>query len=271
MRKRVIGLAGFALLLMSGAPRAAPPGDPLIVYAAGSTRGALAAALAAYEKRTGVHVSLQTGPAGLMLERIEAGEPADLFVSANRAFPERLAKEGKGAPVRLFARNSLCVRALPAVGLTSMNLMDRMLDPRFAIGTSTPKVDPAGDYAWALFERIDRLRPGSGAVLKAKAKIISGGRTPAVTPAPTSAAAAMQEKGVDMTIGYCSITSADADTGIDRVAVPVELVEPIDYGMTVLASPSDARRHAAALALEQALEGGEAQRIISDFGFSSAR
>jgi ABC-type molybdate transport system substrate-binding protein len=36
---------------------------------------------------------------------------------------------------------------------------DIMLDPAVRLITSTPKADPAGDYAEAIFAKIDATRP----------------------------------------------------------------------------------------------------------------
>ena len=44
----------------------------------------------------------------------------------------------------MFARNRLCALAVPKVGLTSANFIDRLLDPTVKLGTSTPKADPSG-------------------------------------------------------------------------------------------------------------------------------
>jgi ABC-type molybdate transport system substrate-binding protein len=51
-----------------------------------------------------------------------------------------------------------------------------MLDPNLKLGTSTPKADPAGDYTWAMFAKADALRPGSRALLEAKAVQLMSGR-----------------------------------------------------------------------------------------------
>ena len=89
--------------------------------------------------------------------------------------PQSLAKDGKLRPVVLFARNRLCALAGPKAGVTTANLLDRMLDATVVLGTSTPKADPSGDYAWQLFEKAETLRPGSFAALSAKAKKLTGG------------------------------------------------------------------------------------------------
>ena len=46
-------------------------------------------------------------------------------------------------------------------GVTTKNLLERMLHPAVKLGTSTPRADPSGDYAWEIFKRSDRVQPGS--------------------------------------------------------------------------------------------------------------
>ncbi|WP_454884332.1 substrate-binding domain-containing protein [Sphingomonas oryzagri] len=259
-------LVAFAL---APATMAAPPSGPtLSVYAAGSMTGALGTMLKRYTAETGEPVTLRTGPAGLMLDRIEAGDPADLFVSANMAHPQRLTAEGKATATMVFARNRLCVAALPSVGLTSANMLERLLDPRVRIGTSTPKADPGGDYAWALFDRADAVRPGAGAILKAKARQIVGGRIETPAPAPKlTAAQAMEKHQVDVTIGYCSSHETEADPSVVKVEVPPALAVPVDYGMTVMTTSRDAARREAALRLGIYLMSSEAQQAMVPYGF----
>jgi PBP superfamily domain len=112
--------------------------------------------------------------------RILRGE-ADVFASANMEHPEALARAGKVGPVVMFARNRLCALARPEVGVTADTLLDRLLDPAVTLGTSTPRADPSGDYAWEVFRRAEALRPGSQARLEAKARQLVGG--PASPPA----------------------------------------------------------------------------------------
>jgi molybdate transport system substrate-binding protein len=38
--------------------------------------------------------------------------------------------------------------AAAGLGVTPTSLLDRMLDSSVKLGTSTPKADPSGDYAW---------------------------------------------------------------------------------------------------------------------------
>jgi molybdate transport system substrate-binding protein len=88
--KRLHVLPLAAVLLTGSAASAQTVPGPLVVYSAGSMTGALGAMLKRYTAETGQQTDLHTGPAGLMRERIEAGDKVDLFVSANMAHPQKL-------------------------------------------------------------------------------------------------------------------------------------------------------------------------------------
>ena len=155
------------LLVMAVTPAWAGPAVSL--YAAGSPTGALGEAARAYAAASGVEVATRFGPSGQMRERIEAGEAATIFASADLGHPRRLAAAGKAGPVVIFARNRLCAMARPGLDTSSDRLLDTMLDPAVKLGTSTPGNDPSGDYAWAVFAKAEAITPGTRAALKAKA------------------------------------------------------------------------------------------------------
>src|SRR5262249_51166489 len=131
-------------------------------------------------------VATAFGPSGLLRERIEKGESAAVFASADVDHPQTLWRAGRSGPPIVFARNRLCALAAPGVDVTPETLLDRMLDPKLKLGTSTPKADPSGDYAWQLFEKADKIRPGAFATLDAKAlKLVGGSSTPQPPPGRT--------------------------------------------------------------------------------------
>ncbi|MCZ8285269.1 MAG: molybdate ABC transporter substrate-binding protein, partial [Bacteroidia bacterium] len=136
---------------------------PLRVYAAGSLREALTEVARAYETRMGVKTQLTFGASGLLRERIEKGEPAQVFASADTQHPERLfaAAGSAWAQPTLFVRNQLCALAVPQLNADSGKLLALMLDPAVKLGTSTPKADPSGDYAWEVFRKAEALKPGA--------------------------------------------------------------------------------------------------------------
>ena len=76
-----------ALLALSTTPAMA---DDLTLFAAGSLKAALTDVVAGYGEATGTAVATRFGPSGLMRERIEGGETAHVFASANMRHPMTL-------------------------------------------------------------------------------------------------------------------------------------------------------------------------------------
>jgi len=64
---------------------------------------ALTEAGSAYREQTGISVGGTFGASGLLRERIEMGEPAEVFASANMEHPQALERAGRAGPVKLFA------------------------------------------------------------------------------------------------------------------------------------------------------------------------
>ena len=148
------------------------------VYAAGSLRAALGDAAREFEAaQPGKPLRFTFGAAGLLKDRLLAGEPADVYASANLDHPEMLHRAGRSGPVRRFARNALCALVAPGVDVTSADLVQRMLDPAVKLGTSTPLADPSGDYAWQLFERIEQSGV-TGAFDRRRRAVVTPDRSP---------------------------------------------------------------------------------------------
>jgi ABC-type molybdate transport system substrate-binding protein len=80
------------------------------------------------------------------------------------ANPQALAAAKKSSPVVLFARNRLCALVRPGLDVSSATLLDRILAADVKLATSTPRADPSGDYAWEVFRKADKLKPGSFAI-----------------------------------------------------------------------------------------------------------
>ncbi len=124
-------------------------------------------------------VKAQFGSSGLLRERLERGEPGGVYAYADLGNPLALAKAGKAAPVVLFARNRLCAAVWRGLQVALATALATMLTPDIKLGTSTPRNDPAGDYAWQLFAKSDQVQPGAGLALEAEAlKLTRAGDSP---------------------------------------------------------------------------------------------
>jgi ABC-type molybdate transport system substrate-binding protein len=265
---RAAGLG--ALLLVAIASAAAPAcsrADPVEILAAGSLRGVVSD-LAAAGSAVGIEVQADFGGSGLLRERIENGAKADLFLSADLGSPRKLeALKRTVLPVIAFARNRMCVVSRRSAGVTQQNLVDRLLAKGVRVKTSTPMADPSGDYAWAIFDRIEAARPGAGATLKAKAQANMTATAPPTAPGQSAAAALFAAGLIDMSITYCS-----ASTGLEKeipdlasLEVPAALDPHPVYGLAVLSARPEVLRLALLLLSEkgQALVAGNGLVALS--------
>lgn len=134
--------------------------EPLRLHAAGSLRGAMTEIAQSFTAAAGPRVTTTFGASGLLRERIEKGEDADVFASADVGNAQSLAQSGRAEAPVVFARNRLCALVAPGIDVTPDTLLDRFLDTRIKLGTSTPKADPSGDYAWQLFKKAEKIRAG---------------------------------------------------------------------------------------------------------------
>jgi len=208
--------------------------EPVRLYAAGSLRAALDEVARAFHE---AKVEAVYGASGLLRERIVKGEPAEVFASANMEHPQALEQAGRGGPVKLFARNRLCALTSPSLSVDGENLLDRMLDPSVKLGTSTPKADPSGDYAWALFEKAENVRPGAFQKLSDKAlKLVGGPDSPQAPPNRSVYGMLLSEGKADLFLTYCTAArQAQAENPALRIVeVPAALAVGADYGLTVL-------------------------------------
>lgn len=242
-------------------------GDPVQVYAAGSLRDALIEIARDHEARTGQKVVLTFAASGLLRERIEQGAPAQVFASADTKHPQRLANQGQWQAPVVFTRNTLCALAQGAVAVTSDTLLSTMLQPQLRLGISTPKADPAGDYAWALFQKADALQAGATARLETKALQLTGGAQSAQAPAGRNTYAwVMEQNRADVFLTYCTnAVAARAEVpSLQVVAVPEALQVGAAYGLTVRAgAPAQAQ------AFAQAVLQPPAQAVFRRLGFAA--
>ncbi len=223
---------------------------------------------AAYESATGQKVQAKFGPSGTLKDQIAAGAAAAVFASANMEHPQALAAAGKSGPVVLFARNRLCALVRPGLQVTADTLLEQMLDPGTKLGTSTPRADPSGDYAWEVFHKADAIKSGAAAALERKALQLTGG--PASAPPPPGRALYgwhVAEGRADIFLTYCTnaLEAQKQNPGQQIVALPAALAVGADYGLTVLdGAPPQAYRFA------MYILSADGQRILAAHGFGSS-
>jgi len=268
---RRLGGVMAGLALSAGACAQAPKAlDALEVYAAGSLRAALDEVARAFEQTQGSRVAMSYGASGLLKDRIVAGATPQVFASANMEHPQALVATGKATAVTPFTRNALCVLATPAFSLQGKSLAQRLLDAEVRVGTSTPRADPSGDYAFTMFELMESTgAAGAGAAdaLKRKALQLTGGPNSPKPPAGRSVYGELVATGqADAFITYCTNASAARreQPTLQVLAVPAAVNVSALYGL-VLLNPATSLAQAYA----SFLLGPQGQSVLASHGFSA--
>jgi molybdate transport system substrate-binding protein len=235
----------FAVALCLAASASASRADPARVYAAGSLIAPVKQAIKAAGLDASQVADPVFGPSGGLRERIEKGEAADLFLSADMGHPQTLARSRPQTLVIPFARNTLCLLSHQSLGLAEANALDKMLDPTVRLATSTPVSDPGGDYAFAVFKRAEALRPGAEAALSQKALKLMGGPAAMAPLAGHSVVASifLADKA-DVLVNYCSGQAEVKRDVADLVSIrlPPAIDVVATYGLAVLTdNPAAAR------------------------------
>jgi len=208
------------------------------------------------------------GASGLLRERIEKGEPAHVFASANTGHPKRLGEQGlTSTPMRVFARNELCALVRPGLDVSSDTLLDVMLTPDVRVGTSTPKADPSGDYAFALFAKAEALKPGAKAKLESKSLQLTGGPDSPKGPEGRSVYAwVMTSNQADLFLTYCTnaVLAKKEAPELSIVSIPKSINVGAEYGLVVLKNaPGTAQ------ALADYILSEKGQTVLAKFGFGA--
>jgi molybdate transport system substrate-binding protein len=237
----------------------------LKVLAAGSLKDAFTAIFADYTKQYGTSFAPVWGPSGTLRERLQKGEPFDVFASAALPHAQTLTDAGISGPSMLFAKNTLCIVTTADRKFDSDNLIETLLKPDIRIGTSTPVADPAGDYTWEMFHKIDAQRPGAFDTLSKKAQQLFGG--PATTTPVNGRPrllAALDDHQIDLFVYYCSGAKQIVrdSSGYKSIGLPPELAVGPEYGLTV---SRQAQPGAADFAIY--LMSPQGQGALKSFGF----
>lgn len=257
------GLVALAMIAMTGAAAA----ETVQLSAAGSLKAALTDVAKAYETSTANKVDGKYGPSGLLKNELAGGGKADVFASANMEHPQALHAAGKSGPVTRFARNTLCALVKPGLAVTGATLLERMLASDVKLGTSTPKADPSGDYAFEAFKKAETVKPGAQAVLEKKALLLTGGKDSAAPPAGRVVYGWHVAEGrADIFLTYCTnaLAAQKQYPGQQMVPLPDSLSVGADYGLTVMNGASPA-----AQAFAQFILSPEGQKILASHGFAA--
>jgi len=218
-RKTLFHIFWFAAVFVAGCAKPpAPPTPGVTIFAAASTKEAVEELAKSFQRTRGIAVTVIPGPSSGLARQIDLGADADLFLSADQASADFLARRGLVAHRRNLLTNRLVVVVPADSALKITELADLATPSVQRLAVAEAKV-PAGEYA--------RDALGKTGVLERVASRFIGG----VDVRQTLLFVARGEAEA----GFVYFTDTIGNSRV-RVAyeVPADLHRPIEYPLVVL-------------------------------------
>lgn len=223
----------------------------LLVFAAASLADALPEVIEIFEKRENVSIDISYGGSHTLARQIEAGAPADLFISAGEVYLQKLTEDEdyhKAVPI-LSNRLVLAVRQGMGKEFSSITQLKESWVGRLAI--ADPDLAPAGTYAKEALE-------GAGMWELVQPKLVIGADVRSVI-------VYLESGNVDVALVYASdITFRTKIESFD--IIPKSTYGPIVYPAVVL---GDHKEDSVVTKLLKFLQGKESMEIFRTHGFNS--
>jgi molybdate transport system substrate-binding protein len=227
----------------------------LTIFAAASLKNALDNAATAYKAKTGEKIVISYAGSSALAKQIKEGAPADIFISADLAWMDYLAKAGA---IKEDTRSNMLGNKLVLIAPKSSTvsikigpdfpLAKTLGDGRLAV--ADVKAVPAGKYATAALKKLgvwEAVEPklAQAENVRAALALVAQGEAPLGIVYQTDAAAEPKVKIID--------------------AFPDDTHPPIIYPIAVTASTANAK---AALAFIDYLKSPAGQAAFTEQGFT---
>ena len=248
---RAISWIAVALFVALGSSLAAA--ENVTVFAAASLKEAMDEQGRQFERETGNKVIVSYGASNALAKQIEAGAPADIFISADLDWMDYVSLRNLVAPNARFdlLRNTLVLIA-PAASNSTLKIAPN-LGLAAALGNeklamANPDSVPAGKYGKAALEKLGVWTSVEGKVARTE---------------NVRAALALVSRG-EALLGIVYRTDAVADKGVKVVdTFPPDTYPPIVYPVGLLA----ASKSTAAKGLLDYLRSAPARAVWKKYGF----
>ncbi|MBE7245544.1 MAG: molybdate ABC transporter substrate-binding protein [Actinomycetospora chiangmaiensis] len=217
---------GALMLLPAARPTRAE--QPVVVFAAASLKNALDEASAAWGKETGKTARISYAGSNALAKQIEAGAPADLFISADQAWMDYVERAGLLKP---GSRTDLLRNALVLIAPGPKTASDPQVALAPDLGTTLAKILGGGKLAMATIDAVPAGKYGKAALEKLGAWDSVKGQ---VAQAENVRAALLLVARGEAPLGIVYATDAVADPSVHVVATfPADSHPPIVYPAAV--------------------------------------
>jgi len=256
-RLHLVLAAAAALLGRPGAAAASPPDGParLTIAAAANLKTAAEELKRGFEaEQPGVEVSLTLGASGTFFAQLQNGAPFDLFLSADREYPQKAVAAGlaRAEDERVYALGKLVAWLPPG---STLDLERRglaaLVDPGVKrIALANPAVAPFGRATEAALR-------AAGVLEAVKERLVLGTSAAQAAQFATTGAADVAFLPLSLTFGKELVAGR-------AVPVPEALYPRIEQSGVVL---SAARQPALARAFLAFVTGEKGRAILSRYGY----
>lgn len=251
----VRALAIGAALCAGSTPAPAQPEPSTLVFAAASTMAPLNELAQSFERKHGGSVRFSFAASSTLARQVTHGARADLFLSANRQWLDRLEREGflAAGSRRELTGNRLALIRLADGGADVIlsrpaTLLGALAD--FPLVLADPAHVPAGIYAREALEYLDLWQP-----LQGRLAFAANARAVTVRVARGEAP-----------LGITYASELRGESGLVSAAwLPAESHSPIRYELALI-EPAD---NPSALAFYEYMLSEQAQAVFLRYGFSS--
>lgn len=252
-----MGVAFVSLMLVicspffNSTPVVAQSNNNLLVSAAASLKDAMEEIKTVYtQSKPNVNINYNFGASGALLQQIQQGAPADVFISAAKRQVDTLEQTGQIVPGTrgILAKNRL-VLVVPknGTGVTSFYSLREDGVKRIAIGE--PRSVPAGQYAEQVLKKLNVYQ-------QAKSKFVLANNVRQVL-------AAVESGNADAGLVYA--TDAKISNNVKVVVVADEKYHsPITYPYAVIKRTNNLD---GAKDFIQFLKGDAAKGVLQKYGF----
>ena len=236
------------------------------VAAASDLSAAMQRLTPAFEKQTGIHVTVSLGSSGNFFAQIANGAPFDVFLSADKSYPEKLDQSGLAEPgsIAFYARGRLAIwwpnsvhldlQSKNPQGLTGN--LDSLKSPEIRrIAIANPEHAPYGRAAVAALQHY-------GLYEAVKPKLVLGENI--------SQTAQFAQSG-NADVAFVALALALSDAMKDKgqfLLLPENSYPPLDQAAVVVRSSPNKQQ---AQRFVQFLTSSEGQKILGDFGFGAPK
>ena len=249
---RVLALG--AMLCAGSLPAPAQPGPSVLVFAAASTMVPLDALAQSFEQEHGRRVRFSFAASSTLARQVIHGARADLFLSANRQWLDRLEQAGllePGSRRPLIGNRLALIRLAHGGAQVTLSrpatLLAALAD--FPLVLADPAHVPAGIYAREALEHLELWGPLAG-------RLAFAANARAVT---------VRVAQGEAPLGITYASELDADASLAAAAfLPAESHSPIRYELALL-GPAESP---AAPSFYEYLFTGEAQSVFREHGFT---